>query len=289
MMDQKAEQGQYVADFSNVEVITNVSQFLNLLNYPVYSAVNSFRGQANHKWRLSPSIERFISNDAPHIVDSRIYNWQSLEHILFEQFNQYSVPFMKSNDRNISDIDWLVHLQHHGMPTRLLDITSNPLCALFFAVENSRDDGVDGAVFFFCVHSTPMYELDSVVQEEENIANYFHCFYPRHINERISAQSGGFLLFPRPEKFDPFYELVTEDNEYVFTPDPNFDIKSKIRIPKEYKQKIRRDLARLGVSTRTIFPGLDGLSASIKQRVVDGFYGSDISPENYRNYGTEWR
>lgn len=56
---------------------------------------------------------------------------------------------------NASDFDILTKLQHYGLPTRLLDVTMNPLVALYFACctkeyINNTDEAeeVDGVVFY---------------------------------------------------------------------------------------------------------------------------------------------
>lgn len=45
--------------------------------------------------------------------------------------------------------DSLVKMQHFGMPTRLLDTTTNPLVALYFACESDKQLDKDGAVYMF--------------------------------------------------------------------------------------------------------------------------------------------
>ena len=63
-----------------------------------------------------------------------------------------------------TDLHMLAVLQHHGVPTRLIDVTSNPMTALWFAVEEHwpREAGEPrrspGVLFAIDVSKTPWYE-----------------------------------------------------------------------------------------------------------------------------------
>lgn len=49
----------------------------------------------------------------------------------------------------MSRFDILAKLQHFGFPTRLLDVSSNPLVALYFACSDKNEMENDGAVYIF--------------------------------------------------------------------------------------------------------------------------------------------
>lgn len=96
----------------------------------------AFRGQSNKNYELMPSIgrERRFSCDIS-VLDQ--------ERNLIEMA-KYKLPHIFRSD--LLPIDLLSLLQHYGIPTRLLDVTLNPLVALYFAIS---DDNEDGEVFAF--------------------------------------------------------------------------------------------------------------------------------------------
>ena len=76
-----------------------------------------FRGQKNKSWEIRPSAFRndLLSRESELIKDA--YSRAPLEFSSLGPFEQ------------------LTKLQHYGLPTRLLDVTLNPLVALYFACE----------------------------------------------------------------------------------------------------------------------------------------------------------
>lgn len=108
-----------------------------------------YRGHSNSKkYRLEPSIFRrdqdgnFIHRDA----EDRMYR---------ELLVSNSVDF--SGD--IYTLDRLVRMQHYSLPTRLLDITSNPLIGLYFCCKSNLND--DGEVIVLSMESSYIKYFDS--------------------------------------------------------------------------------------------------------------------------------
>jgi len=95
-----------------------------------------FRGQADATWDVLPSIMRGNKNFLDFEKD-----------IIREIISRYPYDF----DQDQTTFDRLSRMQHYGIATRLLDITTNPLAALFFSLEQFPDQFLepDGCVLYF--------------------------------------------------------------------------------------------------------------------------------------------
>ena len=80
--------------------------------------------------------------------------------------------------------EWLAIARHHGLPTRLLDWTRNPLVAAYFAVEKQHDG--DSVVYAY--HNERMIETDRYPDpfDRKKVGK----FVPTHVTRRITAQVG---------------------------------------------------------------------------------------------------
>lgn len=110
----------------------------------------------------------------------------------------------------LSGLELLATLQHYGVPTRLIDITFNPLVAAFFAVEPVfRDaaltsDDADGRLFVVDVTGLMINESDLAPALESQpeppwglIGDWttrVRAWRPAGFDRRIAAQYGGFLV-----------------------------------------------------------------------------------------------
>ena len=249
--------------------------------HPNTNAMTWYRGQGNYNWKLEPAVYR----------DGKFQN----ESVYIKELERRR-PADFAFDNNF---DKLVKMQHYGLPTRLLDITTNPLVALYFACQNERD--ADGAFYYF---STPTFwednwavkiVVDFVFEPETCIESLVkrgkkrmpflcdlsdkdaessiwhslfvpaHAILPRMTNQRIVQQSGGFLLFGMSlEKVEisnnignygkRFMSLcpLSEDQQKLICP-----VVQKLRIPKEHKANIVKELDLLNINEGFLFPELE--------------------------------
>ena len=133
---------------SVVEYITEVNKLLKKSKFNPNTHTAFFHGHANKVWKLEPGLLRndgYIENE--HLM---------YRTIIAQQTSEFSTC--------TSALDYLVKMQHYGLPTRLLDLTTNPLIALYFACEYqvySRSNKETGEIIVLSIPTYPIKHYDS--------------------------------------------------------------------------------------------------------------------------------
>ena len=98
-----------------------------------------FRGQANAAWPICSSFELRVANKYTGTTEYRDRELRAKEKYSIDQFKREAWRFVERSD--LDTLEWLSLMRHHGVPTRLVDISDSPIVALFFAVmEDASDD-----------------------------------------------------------------------------------------------------------------------------------------------------
>lgn len=107
-----------------------------------------FRGESKSGWKLRPSVMRKPRRDR---MSLRSVEGEMLKELVTRQPDAF-------NDVDSTLAEW-VFAQHHGLPTRFLDVTHNPLVALHFACSSHPEK--DGQVHVFVVPGSMIKSYDS--------------------------------------------------------------------------------------------------------------------------------
>jgi hypothetical protein len=174
------------------------------------------------------------------------------ERELIEVFKLRSLPLLEQQPNN--DWDWLAIMQHHGLATRLLNWSVNPLAALWFCVGRPAAENEPGVVWL--LHPKSSDYAVPAKQTDPTRINQVYLVRGKMVAPRIRSQSGWFTVHyfsPEQEKF------VALENDPSFAPRL-----TKLIIPFDAFANIRFQLDRLEVNSASLFPDLDGLCAHIE-------------------------
>ncbi|WP_324690196.1 FRG domain-containing protein [Cobetia sp. D5] len=246
-----------------------------------------YRGHSNKKdYRIEPSLFRKDK--------SGNYLYKDNEHVLYRELLVSNSADFQSDE---STLDSLVRMQHYSLPTRLLDITSNPLVALYFACKESKVDV--GEVIIFSMDRDVVKYFDSDVAS--CIANLARL--PQTDKDKISFDVEDFnsqapisrlVHLIRGEK--PFFDakIVPEDLrkvicvkgkrsndrimfqsgafllfglDAIFNENGTSEIKVT-RITVSNKKAILKELDALNINDSTLFPYIDNSAKYVAEKYM---------------------
>jgi hypothetical protein len=209
------------------------------------SDVILFRGQQRESWPLLPKIARIKNGNCT------LKN----EFEILTEFKKGAYNFIQNRPEN--EWGWLAIAQHHGLATRVLDWSLNPLVSLWFAVKDPSYEKENGILWVYSPNQRSIINNLKLADEPDPFKiDRVKVFFPHHEIPRIRAQAGVFTIHPRvmpDEKFIPL-EKMQINNEAL----------TQVIVPRESFEKLKKSLDKCGVHAAILLPDLDGLA----QRIV---------------------
>jgi hypothetical protein len=210
-----------------------------------------FRGHSDESWPLKPSIAREVNPSS------------ALEKQLKLEFeNQTTFLDPASHPLGIGKCNFL--MQHHGLPTRLLDWTTSPLVALYFAVCNKKHDDKDACLWVLDPSQLNRFYKEAYPLEcdgkNENLyidnTDTVFAIHAPYTNLRMKMQRSEFTVHTH-------YNAIEGDvSASVF-------LKEKIIVSKALKNELRNKLRSLGIDRSFLFPDLDNIAITVKENILE--------------------
>ena len=225
--------------------------------------LSSFIKKADRLGKVIPGCERIIQSEDFHFINDSIF------HLKKDSENQGHLT-----ETNPPEI-FVGLAQHHGIPTNLLDFTTDPLVALHFSSVRKENEDTDTAVVLVAKN----YTYKKVFQHKRHLALntkegkgvYSILYMPNGDNEYLMKQGGVFLYPNHP--YDFFLEHgrfpSIEDHEKIVTNGQENDIIYKFTLKGSEKSKLRRILKILGKTRSGLMPTFDNVVLDVKDDLFD--------------------
>ncbi|HEX5502802.1 MAG TPA: FRG domain-containing protein [Thermomicrobiales bacterium] len=238
--------------------VKSVAELVEALSARPDKEIVWYRGHNDANHPLIPSLAR-----PPKSVDA--------EMTLVKRFRQNAYPFLEMSPR--TEWDWLFLMQHHGVPTRLLDWSDSPLVALWFAMQGGSDQ--DDA----CIWALQPVELNKLANLDPDFAADIPLFgQDKELDSYLPTQLPATIASLKPIAgiaSRQFTRVVAQMGSFTIThkeQPPLQDVAdgclTQYVVPAGSKKGIRKELRYLRMTTLSVFPEL----ANVKELAEEGLW-----------------
>lgn len=233
-----------------------------------------FRGHADANWRLETTLERRGRQNLPFADYYRITGQikpaiETFTNSCWEFPTGKEILDWSSNydghwsSRTLLAPEYLTHLRHHGFPSPLLDWSSSPYIAAYFAFSKVEIDR-NAAIYLYCERPTNMKTGSSNSPQIQSLAPYLKT-HRRHFLQKSRYTICG--------KFERDIGWRFAPHEDVFTaPNPIFDTQDllwKITIPGTERPKVLKQLDQFNINAFSLFDSEDLLMEMLAVQEID--------------------
>jgi hypothetical protein len=272
--------GKYLSVVANVRQQWRIPKHLELW----------FRAEdlRHHSTRLQPGVYRSRNSGKRKSVDKLL----EIDNDLYREFGRCATQ-LSAPDANAIEDEWDSYflMQHHGVPTRLLDWSDGSLIALHFAISKKKRVPESGSVIYmldphwltkllrqhpdrkdainrwkqFAKKHPSDYDEDDwerlyLPAEKDEIKNKLlktpvtpMLWDSPHVTRRIAAQRSRFMIFGTDSLW--LVNVAKERGSRLMA----------IKVPKNAISNIRQELKDAGITESVVFPDFDGLGRELKQ------------------------
>jgi len=236
-----------------------------------------FRGHSDSSWELEPTLERI----RPDLEDNDLSAWYRMaEKRSIDNYKRAIKIFLSDKENryisnDITILEWLSIMQHHGAATRFLDVTKSPLIAAFFACTDVSCITKERCIWAFPLKIIDQKNINKIKvrteDEYQELYNYYQDIdilkqneipiigytFLNQLSERPYYQQSAFLYsMSNTTRFTKllknYYDFDTKLTKLIF----NFSSRN------DFADAIN-DFKNMNITFSSLFPGIDGYSKDI--------------------------
>jgi hypothetical protein len=216
-----------------------------------------FRGQRK-QWRLRTPFHRsgranmwrYVFNDIP---------------ALHKNLSARTKHFFKLDQQDEFGA-FISLIQHHGYPTPVLDWTSSPYVAAYFAYRGITNEEAENAPVDAKVRIL-VFDAQTWIQRYEAITHLVHPKLYVTVRDFIAIENERIV----PQQASSTVTSVDDVETFIITRDAERKYLRAIDLPVRERKHVMRELRYMGITAGSLFPGLDGGCEDLRERNFEYF------------------